>query len=129
VLRRHSGGERRQFCRLPGEILGYLGLNGSGKSTTVKMIAGPMEPTRGAVLFHGVNIRHDLSAYKKLLGYVPEKALLYPCLTGREYLEFVAPARHGAEADAHAVIPIGIKIIPAPNSGRSKKILFAVAIT
>jgi ABC-2 type transport system ATP-binding protein len=52
-----------------------------------------MEPTRGEVLFHGVNIRHDLSAYKKLLGYVPEEALLYLCLTGREYREFAGILR------------------------------------
>jgi ABC-2 type transport system ATP-binding protein len=65
----------------PGEILGYLGPNGSGKSTTVKMITGLMEPTRGQVLFHGQNITHDLPAYKRVLGYVPEEALLYPYLT------------------------------------------------
>jgi ABC-2 type transport system ATP-binding protein len=39
------------FAVRPGEILGYLGPNGSGKSTTVKMITGLMEPTRGKVLF------------------------------------------------------------------------------
>ncbi|HKD81593.1 MAG TPA: ABC transporter ATP-binding protein [Candidatus Angelobacter sp.] len=81
------------FAVRPGEILGYLGPNGSGKSTTVKMITGLMEPTRGEVLFHGANIKHDLLTYKKLLGYVPEEALLYPYLTGWEYLEFVGILR------------------------------------
>jgi ABC-2 type transport system ATP-binding protein len=81
------------FTVKPGEILGYLGPNGSGKSTTVKMITGLMEPTRGEVLFHGANIKHDLPAYKTLLGYVPEEALLYPYLTGWEYLEFVGILR------------------------------------
>ncbi|HEY7402654.1 MAG TPA: ABC transporter ATP-binding protein [Candidatus Angelobacter sp.] len=81
------------FTVRPGEILGYLGPNGSGKSTTVKMITGLMEPTRGEVLFHGANIKHDLLTYKKLLGYVPEEALLYPYLTGWEYLEFVGILR------------------------------------
>jgi ABC-2 type transport system ATP-binding protein len=81
------------FAVRPGEILGYLGPNGSGKSTTVKMITGLMEPTRGEVLFHGANIKHDLVTYKKLLGYVPEEALLYPYLTGWEYLEFVGILR------------------------------------
>lgn len=50
------------FTVRPGEILGYLGPNGSGKSTTVKMITGLMEPTRGQVLFHGANIKDDLPA-------------------------------------------------------------------
>jgi ABC-2 type transport system ATP-binding protein len=81
------------FAVRPGEILGYLGPNGSGKSTTVKMITGLMEPTSGEVLFHGANIKHDLLTYKKLLGYVPEEALLYPYLTGWEYLEFIGILR------------------------------------
>ncbi len=81
------------FTVKPGEILGYLGPNGSGKSTTVKMITGLMEPTRGEVLFRGVNIKHDLPAYKTLLGYVPEEALLYSYLSGWEYLEFVGILR------------------------------------
>ena len=81
------------FTVRPGEILGYLGPNGSGKSTTVKMITGLMEPTRGEVLFHGTNIKNDLLTYKKLLGYVPEEALLYSYLTGWEYLEFVGILR------------------------------------
>jgi ABC-2 type transport system ATP-binding protein len=81
------------FSVRPGEILGYLGPNGSGKSTTVKMITGLMEPTRGQVLFHGAAIQQDLPAYKRRLGYVPEEALLYPYLTGWEYLEFVGVLR------------------------------------
>lgn len=81
------------FAVRPGEILGYLGPNGSGKSTTVKIITGLMEPTRGEVLFHGNNIKDDLPAYKKVLGYVPEEALLYPYMTGWEYLEFVGILR------------------------------------
>ena len=81
------------FSVRPGDILGYLGPNGSGKSTTVKMITGLMEPTRGKVLFHGNNIKDDLPVYKKVLGYVPEEALLYPYMTGWEYLEFVGILR------------------------------------
>lgn len=66
------------FTLRPGQVLGCLGLNGSGKSTTVKMLTGLLQPTHGAVLFNGRNIRDDLPAYLKLLGYVPEEALLYP---------------------------------------------------
>jgi ABC-2 type transport system ATP-binding protein len=81
------------FSIRPGEVLGYLGPNGSGKSTTVKMLTGLLDPTRGEVLLHGRNIRDDLTGYKKRVGYVPEEALLYPHLTGWEYLEFVGTLR------------------------------------
>ena len=77
----------------PGQILGYLGPNGSGKSTTVKMLTGLLQPTRGQILFHGRDIHEDLPAYRKRLGYVPEEANLYPYLTGEEYLDMIATLR------------------------------------
>ena len=81
----------------PGQVLGYLGPNGSGKSTTVKMLTGLLEPTEGQVLFEGKNIQHDLVAYRRNLGYVPEEANLYPYLTGQEYLELVGTLRSMAQ--------------------------------
>ena len=81
------------FIIRPGEILGYLGPNGSGKSTTVKMLTGLLEPSRGLILYQGRNIRQDLIGYKKVLGYVPEEPNLYPYLTGREYLQLVGRLR------------------------------------
>ncbi len=81
------------FTIQPGEILGYLGPNGSGKSTTVKMLTGLLEPSRGAIFYQGHNIRQDLISYKKSLGYVPEEPNLYPYLTGREYLQLVGRLR------------------------------------
>jgi ABC-2 type transport system ATP-binding protein len=76
-----------------GQILGCLGPNGSGKSTTVKMLTGLLEPSRGRVLFQGEDIRNDLVRYRKRLGYVPEEPNLYPYLSGREYLEMVGILR------------------------------------
>ncbi len=81
------------FTIKPGEVLGYLGPNGSGKSTTVKIITGLLEPTAGTVLFKGCKITDDLAAYKRLVGYVPEEANLYPFLSGLEYLELVSRLR------------------------------------
>lgn len=81
------------FTIAPGEVLGYLGPNGSGKSTTVKIITGLLEPTRGTVLFRGQEITRDLAAYKRLIGYVPEEANLYPFLSGLEYIELVGRLR------------------------------------
>jgi ABC-2 type transport system ATP-binding protein len=81
------------FTVKPYEVLGYLGPNGSGKSTTVNMITGLLEPTRGEVLFEGRSIQSQLIDYKRRLGYVPESPHLYPHLTGREYLQLVGRLR------------------------------------
>lgn len=77
----------------PGEVLGCLGPNGSGKSTTVKMLTGLLEPTRGEVLYRGTRIRDDLAGYKKQVGYIPEEPNLYPYLSGLEYLQMVGSLR------------------------------------
>jgi len=81
------------FSLSPGQVLGCLGPNGSGKSTTVKMLTGLLEPTRGQVLFNGEYIQKNLVGYRKCLGYVPEEPNLYPYLTGREYLEMAGTLR------------------------------------
>src|SRR6516162_6690510 len=85
--------EDLSFQLRPGQVLGCLGPNGSGKSTTVKMLTGLLEPSRGLVRFDGRNIQEDLPSYRKRLGYVPEEAHLYPYLTGWEYLEMVGTLR------------------------------------
>jgi len=81
------------FTLRPGQVLGCLGPNGSGKSTTVKMLTGLLQPTRGTVQFNGRNLQEDLSGFRKHLGYVPEEAHLYPYLSGWEYLELIGTLR------------------------------------
>jgi ABC-2 type transport system ATP-binding protein len=77
----------------PGEVCGYLGPNGSGKTTTVKMLTGLLEPTAGAIFFNRRDIRSNLAGYRQRLGYVPEEPHLYPYLSGKEYLELVGRLR------------------------------------
>jgi ABC-2 type transport system ATP-binding protein len=81
------------FVLRPGDVVGYLGPNGSGKTTTVRMLTGLMEPTSGKVLYEGQDIRDDLVAFRRRIGYVPEEPYLYPFLSGREYLELVGRLR------------------------------------
>jgi ABC-2 type transport system ATP-binding protein len=76
-----------------GEVVGYLGANGSGKSTTVKIITGLLEANDGRVLFEGRNIREDMATFRAALGYVPEEAHLYTYLSGLEYLQLVGRLR------------------------------------
>jgi ABC-2 type transport system ATP-binding protein len=73
-----------------GEILGFLGPNGAGKTTTMRMITGYMPPTEGSAIVAGYDVfTHPLEA-KKRTGYLPETPPLYPDMTVREYLTFVA---------------------------------------
>ncbi len=81
------------FVLKAGEVLGYLGPNGSGKSTTVKMVIGMIQPTKGKVLFRGRNIHDNLASYRGQLGYVPEEAQVYTHLSGLEYLQLIGRLR------------------------------------
>jgi ABC-2 type transport system ATP-binding protein len=76
-----------------GEVLGLLGPNGSGKSTTVKVLTGLLSPTSGQVLLDGCDALADVTAYKAMLGYVPEEPHLYSYMTGPEYLRLVGRLR------------------------------------
>jgi len=81
-----------------GEIVGFLGPNGAGKSTTVKMITGMLPPNAGRVLFDGRDIREDMVAFRRAIGYVPEEAHLYGYMSGFEYLQLVGRLRGFTEA-------------------------------
>lgn len=85
--------ENVSFTLREGEVLGYLGPNGSGKSTTVKMIIGLIQPTRGKVLFNGRDIHEDIATFRAQLGYVPEEAQVYTHLSGLEYLQLIGRLR------------------------------------
>jgi ABC-2 type transport system ATP-binding protein len=107
VSKRYSGipvVDNVHFQARPGEITGYLGPNGSGKSTTMKIITGLIEPSSGEVLFNGQPIRHDLMAYRRSMGYVPEEPHLYTHLSGIEYLVMVAQLRDMDRSTASARI-------------------------
>ncbi len=65
------------FIARAGEVTGYLGANGSGKSTTMKMIVGLIAASAGEILFNGLPIQEDPIQYKMRIGYVPEEPYLY----------------------------------------------------
>src|SRR5271157_17759 len=81
------------FTIKPGQILGYVGPNGDGKTTTVKMIIGLLEPSEGQVRFQGRSVIEDLPGFQARIGYVPEEPHLYPHLSGREYLQLAGRLR------------------------------------
>src|SRR5579871_6852843 len=73
-----------------GEILGFLGPNGAGKTTSMRVITGYMPATEGKVVVAGHDVFTDPVAAKQRTGYLPETPPLYPEMTVREYLTFVA---------------------------------------
>jgi len=81
------------FSVEPGEVLGFLGPNGAGKSTTMRMITGFLTPTGGEVRVAGTAVGLDPVAAKRRIGYLPEGAPLYPDMTPRTLLEFIAEIR------------------------------------
>jgi ABC-2 type transport system ATP-binding protein len=74
----------------PGEILGFLGPNGAGKTTTMRIITGYMPASDGKVVVAGHDVFEEPLEAKRRTGYLPETPPLYPDMTVREYLTFVA---------------------------------------
>ena len=72
-----------------GEIVGFLGLNGAGKSTTMNMLTGYLSASEGQILIEGKDILEEPKAVKKAIGYLPEIPPLYPDMTVMEYLSFM----------------------------------------
>jgi ABC-2 type transport system ATP-binding protein len=73
-----------------GEIFGFMGPNGSGKTTTLRMICGLMKPDAGHGQCLGFDIIHEQHHIKRLVGYVPQSFSLYQDLTIQENLQFIA---------------------------------------
>lgn len=76
----------------PKEIVGLIGLNGAGKSTTIKHIIGLMQPKKGEILVNGDSFKDNPSTYRKQIAYIPEMPILYDELTLKEHLQLTARA-------------------------------------
>lgn len=83
----------------PGEVYGLIGPNGSGKTTTVKMITGLYRPTAGRVLIGGIDLSAEPERAKRLLGYIPDEPFVYEKMTAREFLHLVGELYGVAEPE------------------------------
>ncbi len=90
------------FTLARGEILGFLGPNAAGKTTTMRIITGYLPPSDGTVLVEGHDVLEDSLEVRKRIGYMPETVPLYPELTVRQYLNYVASLKgvHGRQRRA-----------------------------
>jgi ABC-2 type transport system ATP-binding protein len=126
------------FTARAGEVTGYLGANGSGKSTTMKMIVGLIAASAGEILFNGIPIQQDPIQYNTRIGYVPEEPYLYSHLSGLEYLVMVGQLRNLAARPAAECIDELLRLfgihadrdvpISSYSKGMRQKVLLAAAL-
>ena len=76
------------FSVKQGEIFGFLGANGAGKSTTIRMLCGLLKPTSGTALVGGIDVSRNPEAVKRTIGYMSQKFSLYELLTVSQNIEF-----------------------------------------
>ncbi len=123
----------------PGEVLGYLGPNGAGKTTTIRMLAGLLEPSRGTILFEGRDVRTDIRAFKRRIGYVPEQSEIYPHLSAVDYLRLVGRLRGLGEDEVRDKSLAFLRVfdlesdmygpLASFSKGKRQKVLIAAALS
>ena len=126
------------FTVAPGEVLGFLGANGAGKSTTMRMIAGFIAPSAGQVSVCGHDIESAPVAAKACMGYLPEGAPSYGEMTVGEFLDFVADVRelrgehrrqrHGVVVDRLGLAPVIDQVVETLSKGFRRRVGLAQAL-
>jgi gliding motility-associated transport system ATP-binding protein len=126
------------FSVAPGEVLGFLGANGAGKSTTMRMIAGFISPTTGQVSVCGHDIETAPVAAKSCMGYLPEGAPSYGEMTVSEFLDFVADVRglsgerrrerRGLVIDRLGLAPVIDQVVETLSKGFRRRVGLAQAL-
>jgi ABC-2 type transport system ATP-binding protein len=106
----HYYGDRRaveglSFAIQEHEIVGILGLNGAGKSTTLKVLAGLLIPTAGSVKIDGVDLASASAEFRSRIGYLPEDPPLYKEMTVSEFLLYVGQLKGRSSAEVVANLP------------------------
>jgi ABC-2 type transport system ATP-binding protein len=92
-----------------GEVLGLLGPNGAGKTTTMRMVTGFLPPSAGRVRIAGYDLLQNPVQAKRIIGYLPEQPPLYPDMTVRRYLAFVAALKDVPPARTAAAVSLALE--------------------
>ncbi|EHB02730.1 ATP-binding cassette sub-family A member 8-A [Heterocephalus glaber] len=122
------------FCVRKGEVLGLLGHNGAGKSTSIRMITGETKPSAGQVLLRGSSSPEP----QGFLGYCPQENVLWPSLTVREHLQVFAAVKGLRKGDAEVAVTRLVEAfklqdqLQAPvrtlSEGMKRKLCFVLSI-
>lgn len=92
-----------------GEIIGFLGPNGAGKTTTMRILAGYLPATTGTARIAGYDVHHDSMEVRRRIGYLPETPPLYPEMTVKGFLHFVAKIKGIKASDRRSKVHHAIK--------------------
>lgn len=98
-----------------GEVLGVMGPNGAGKTTTMRMISGFLRPSSGVIKLNGIDVSNNPLAAKKLLGYLPEGAPLWPDMSALYLLRFAARVRKFSASEASRLIDKAMELADLKN--------------
>lgn len=101
---KHTAVDHISFHLEKGRIYGLLGPNGAGKSTTIKMLTGCLFPTEGSITINGYDLLEEPEQAKACIGYLPERPPVYPAMTPREYLMFLAELKGVPKAQRRAQV-------------------------
>ncbi|MGE3063060.1 MAG: ABC transporter ATP-binding protein [bacterium] len=120
-----------------GEVFGLIGPNGSGKTTTLRILSTLLQKTDGEVSVFGFKLPEDGARVRELISYIPEDAGIYRNLTGKEYLEFIAQF-YKKRQDPLKMVDSGIEIsnlkeriedkVDTYSKGMIRRLLIARAI-
>ena len=99
-----------------GDVFGFLGHNGAGKSTIIKSIVGIQPITSGSIFVCGVDVEKESVKAKMNIGYVPDHYALYEKLTGRQYINYIADLYGVSEEDRNKAIDKYVKIFELEGS-------------
>ncbi len=115
-----------------GEILGFIGPNGAGKSTTLKAISGLINIDCGSISICQLDSVKDGAEARKLLGYMPSELVLYPKLTGREFLKYACDLKGASD---EKILPLARRFeldlkkkCAALSLGNKKKLMLIAAL-
>ena len=87
----------------PGEIYGFIGHNGAGKSTTIRAVCGVMDFDGGTITVDGMDVRTQALECKRRIAYIPDNPDLYEFMTGRQYIALIADLFGVAQAERDAL--------------------------
>ena len=106
-----------------GSITALIGLNGAGKSTTIKHILGLLRPMEGEIIVDNKTITRDNESYRRSISYIPESPVLYEELTLEEHINLTAMA-YGLDISLVTVVLVKLQSLLIQSSTKKVKMLF-----